>query len=102
MSNQELENKQLGLELNTEQQAPQSSLTKAYDKLNQYFDDQNQQQRAVEEARDILGESATTLTDEELYDLTNEMQFLVDTWIEEFERDVFEGKTLKDLLQLDI
>lgn len=102
MSNQELENEQLGLELDAKQHAPQSSLTKAYDKLNQYFDDQNQQQRAVEEARDILGESATPLTDEELYDLTNEMQFLVDTWIEEFGRDVFDGKTLKDLLQLDV
>lgn len=102
MSNKELENEQLGLELDAKQQVPLSPLTKAYDKLNQFFDDQNQQQRAVEEARDILGESATSLTDEELYDLTNEMQYLVDTWIEEFERDVFDGKTLKDLLQLDV
>lgn len=74
----------------------------AYDQINQFFSKENQQQKTVQEARDILGESAASLTDEEVYDLANEMQYLVDTWLEEFEKNIFDGKTLKDLLQLDL
>ncbi len=48
-----------------------------------------------------MGESASSLTDEKVYDLVVEMQYLVDTWLEEYEKDVFDGKTLKELIRLD-
>ena len=65
------------------------------------FVEQDQQQTAVKEARGILGETAEDLTDDQVYELVNEVQFLVDTWIEEFEKKVFEGKTLNEMLNLD-
>ncbi|MBI2600009.1 hypothetical protein HYW43_03775 [Candidatus Daviesbacteria bacterium] len=71
-----------------------------YDQLNQLFSDQNKQQKDIQEARDILGESAQDLTDNQVYDLVNEIQFLVDSWLEEYERKVFDGKTLNELLNL--
>jgi hypothetical protein len=71
-----------------------------YDQLNELFNDQDQQERAIQEARDILGDSAKNLDDSEVYDLVNEVQHLVDTWIEEFERETFDGKTLNELLDL--
>jgi len=71
-----------------------------YDQINGCFNNQNQQQRSVQEAREILGESADSLGDEELYELVTEMQFLVDVWVENYEKSVFDGKTLKELLQL--
>ena len=100
MNNQELENEQLGLVLDTKQQTSQFPLNNAYDKLNQFFDEKNQQQRSILEAREILGNSAGNLSDDEVFDLVNEVQYLVDSWIEEYEETVFDGNTLNVLLGL--
>ncbi len=81
---------------------PQASSQGIYDQINSHFNEQNHQQKTIEEARDILGEQAQQLTDEQIYDLVNEVQYLVDTWIEEYEKKTFEGKTLKELVQLDL
>ena len=73
-----------------------------YEKLNQLFSDQNQEQKTIQEARSILGDSAKNLTDEQVYNLVNEIQFLVDSWLEEFERNIFNGKTLNEVFHLHI
>lgn len=73
----------------------------AYEKLNQILEGQDQQEKTIQEARYILGDAADNLTDEQVYDLTNEVQFLVDSWLEEYERKVFDGKSLDELLQLN-
>jgi len=73
-----------------------------YEKLNELFSEQDQQQKTILEARETLGDSAKELTDEQVYDLATEMQHLVDTWLEEFERKTFDGKTLKELLNLEL
>ncbi len=72
-----------------------------YERLNQLFTEQDQQQRDILEAREILGDSAKDLSDSEVYDLINEVQFLVDSWLEEYERNVFDGKTLDEFLELE-
>lgn len=72
-----------------------------YDKLNQLFTEQDQQKNDTLEAREILGDSADALTDSQVYDLVNEVQYLVDSWLEEYEKQVFEGKTLNELIGLD-
>lgn len=73
-----------------------------YEQVHQNLKEQNEKQNTILEARDILGESSQSLTDEQVYDLVNEIQYLVDTWIEEYEKDVFDGKTLEELLQLKL
>ena len=73
-----------------------------YEQINQNFQDQSEKQKSVQEAREILGESAQDLTDDQVHDLVNEVQYLVDTWIEEYEQNIFDGKTLKEMLQLNI
>jgi len=35
-----------------------------------------------------------------LLNLVSEVQFLVDSWLEEFEKNVFEGKTLNEMFHL--
>lgn len=69
-----------------------------YDRLNQLFSEQDAQRKTIDEARNILSESAQTLTDEQVYDLITEVQYLVDSWIREYERKVFDGKTLDEFL----
>jgi hypothetical protein len=71
-----------------------------YDQINQLFNTKDQQEKSILEAREILGESAKDLTDNQVYDLLNEIQFLVDSWLEEYERNTFEGKTLDELIGL--
>lgn len=73
-----------------------------YDQINQLFNEQDNQQKTILEAREILGDSAKELTDEQVYDLVNEMQYLVDSWLEEFERKTFDGKSLNELLNLEL
>ena len=71
-----------------------------YDQLNQIFSEQDQEGKAVLEAREILGDSAKDLTDAQVYDLVNGVQFLVDSWLEEYEKDIFDGKTLDELINV--
>lgn len=80
---------------------PQTSSQGVYEQLNNYLSERDQQQKTVQEAREILGDSASNLSDDKVYDLVVEMQYLVDTWLEEFEKNVFDGKTLKELIRLD-
>lgn len=73
-----------------------------YDQINQLFNEQDNQQKAILEAREILGDSAKDMTDEQVFDLVTEMQYLVDSWLEEFERKTFDGKSLNELLNLEL
>lgn len=108
MSSSELVNTQLALKIdNTHTPIPKSaeplSLSDqkgAYDQLNQFFADQNQEQRSILEAREILGNVAKDLTDDQVFGLLNEIQYLVNCWLEEYETNVFDGKTLDELLGL--
>lgn len=72
-----------------------------YDKLNELFEDQNSQQRRVQEAREILGDSAKDLTDDQVFELVSNVQFLADIWEEEFEKEIFGGKTINELLGIN-
>lgn len=74
--------------------------TNSYDKLNQLFGDKAQEHKTILEAREILAKDAEKLSDEQVYNLVNEVQYLVDTWLEEFEKGVFNGKTLNELLNI--
>ena len=69
-----------------------------YDQINELFSNQDEQEKTILEAREILGDSAKDLADNQVYDLVTEVQFLVDSWLEDFERDVFDGKTLDEIV----
>lgn len=49
-------------------------------------------------ARSILGNIARKMSDDELKDACVEMQYLIETWLDEYERSIFDGKTLRELL----
>ncbi len=71
-----------------------------YEKINQIFTDQKEHEKTILEARETLGDSAKDLDDGQIHELVSEVQFLVDTWLEEYERKVFNGKTLEELIGL--
>lgn len=92
----------IGINPQSRRSESQANQQGVYDQLNQIFSEQDKEKKAVYEAREILGESASSLSDEQVYDLVNEVQYLTDTWLEEFEQKVFDGKTLKEILEIDI
>lgn len=55
------------------------------------------QSEKLHRAREILGELAKEYSDDELWKLVTEIQFLTDCWLDDFEREIFDGKTLTEL-----
>ena len=74
---------------------PQKSLRKSLDEL---FPEQKHEDRSIQEAKRILGRRADKFTQEQLKDTITEIKYLVSTWLDDFERELFEGQTLKELL----
>ncbi len=48
--------------------------------------------------RQTLGETSRSFSNEQIETITSEFQFLIDTWLDEYERNVFKGLTLKEVL----
>jgi len=98
-ADQGLDSSSLNTESNTSSTYSAYNPQGVYDQVNQFFSEQDKQRKTIQETREILGESAQSLSDEQIYDLKNEIQYLVDTWLEEFEKSIFDGKTLNELIQ---
>lgn len=58
-----------------------------------------QEERRVEKVRRMLGEDVRNLSDSELEVFLTKFNFLLDSWLDGYEQSVFDGKTLKELLQ---
>jgi len=48
--------------------------------------------------RKLLGKTAEDLSNEQIQCIVMEFQFLINNWLDEFEREVFGEKTLKEVL----
>lgn len=58
-----------------------------------------QQENKVLKARKILGEVAKNVTDEEIEVSLTKFEYLITAWLDEFERQNFEGKTLHEIVR---
>ncbi len=50
-------------------------------------------------ARQVLGETIKGVSDEQLNIFINELQYLLDGWFDTFEKQVFGGSTLREVLK---
>ncbi len=66
--------------------------------LNSIFPN-HQEETKIQKSRRILGEAVTEMTDEQLGIFLTEVQYLLDTWLDSFERDIFDGLTLKQVFR---
>ncbi len=66
--------------------------------LNALFPEQKQEEKELREVKAILGDLALTLTIDEIHTLISEIQYLVTVWLDSYERELFKGKTLKEVL----
>src|SRR5579864_8808199 len=65
--------------------------------LNSIFPQQSEENKIIR-TRKNLGETAKTLSDEQIECINTQFQFLIDSWLDEFEKDVFGGITLKEVI----
>lgn len=66
--------------------------------LTKIFPEQQYEEKSIQAAKEILGPITKELTPEELKCAVVEMQYLVETWLDDFERNTFDGLTLQELL----
>ena len=66
--------------------------------LDNLFPEQQFDEKSVQKAKEILGELTEQLTPDQFKDTVTEMQFLANSWLDDFERKIFKGLTLKELL----
>lgn len=65
--------------------------------LRSIFPQQSEENKTARTKR-LLGEIAHALSNEQIENINSEFQYLIDTWLDAFEKQVFEGKTLSQLL----
>ena len=58
----------------------------------------NQEENRIQKARKIMGVKIDSLTDEEIAIYLTEFQYLIDTWMDEYEKKLLNGKTLRETL----
>ncbi|HKC04393.1 MAG TPA: hypothetical protein VKC54_00755 [Patescibacteria group bacterium] len=51
---------------------------------------------SVEEARKTLGKVAEGMSDEQLQEQLAKMKYLIEGWLDQYERSIFDGKTLRN------
>lgn len=56
------------------------------------------EETAIIKIRRNLGEKAKTFSDEQVLHISYEFQFLINEWLDEYEKDLFNGMTLKEVL----
>lgn len=54
--------------------------------------------KEIEEVREKLGDTAKDMTDEQLRDQIAMMKYLSESWLDDYERTIFDGKTLNEVL----
>lgn len=65
--------------------------------LDKLFPEQEREEKNIKKAKQILGQLSEQFDDQQLKDLIAEVQFLTDSWLDDFERSIFEGLTLQEL-----
>ena len=57
-----------------------------------------EQDNIITKTRRHLGDIGKEMSDAEIKNLASEFQFLIDSWLDMFEKDTFQGKTLKEIM----
>ena len=66
--------------------------------LASLFPEQQYDDKRIKSAKHILGSITNELTQQQLLDIVSEISFLVESWLDDFEREIFNGLTLRELL----
>jgi uncharacterized protein involved in exopolysaccharide biosynthesis len=65
--------------------------------LNPFISQPNKESQ-IEKSRRILGEVASDLSDDDLQIFLTEIQYLINSWFDHYEKQIFNGQTLRQVL----
>ena len=77
---------------------PQELTKTLKESLDNLFPEQQYEEKNIQKVKEILGELAGEFTQAQLKDTVTEVRFLTETWLVDFERKIFGGLTLQELL----
>lgn len=80
------------------QQSPTSESKTISQSLNELFPEQEIENRNFKKTKEILGTLANEFSEAELRDVIAQVEYLAESWVDDFERDIFGGLTLKEVL----
>jgi len=66
--------------------------------IQEIFPEQEYDDKNIQKAKAILGDLANSFSKDDLRDVVAQVEYLAESWLDDFERDVFNGKTLNELL----
>ncbi|MEK7170867.1 MAG: hypothetical protein AAB774_01005 [Patescibacteria group bacterium] len=58
-----------------------------------------EEETRIDVARRVMGKIVAELSDDELEAYLTEFQFLIDSWFDSFEKQIFEGRKLEELIK---
>ena len=64
-----------------------------------YIFPESPEENKIQKARAVLGEIAHEIPDEELVIYITQFQYLLDSWLNEYEKQIFNDLTLQELLR---
>ncbi|KKT54203.1 hypothetical protein A2208_02295 [Candidatus Woesebacteria bacterium RIFOXYA1_FULL_43_16] len=66
--------------------------------IQDLFPEQEYEEKSIQLAKKALGSLSTEFSAEQLKTVITEVEFLTESWLDEFERQIFKGSTLQELL----
>lgn len=78
--------------------SPQKPAESLKESLDNIFPEQQREEKEIRQTKEILGVLADEFTQKQLRDVLAEVQYLAESWLDCFEREIFRGKTLQELL----
>ena len=85
--------------LQEESLAPILSHRKAFESSFNSLLPELQEESKIQQARGILGDTAKDMTDEELSVYLTQFEYLLEGWLDSYEKQLFNGLTLQQMLR---
>jgi len=77
---------------------PITQYGKTFETALQHIFPAKQEETRIQKARLIMGDDIKDLSDEDLDVYLTNFQYLIDSWLDEYEKQVFDNKTLKEIM----
>ena len=79
-------------------QIPDSHKFSTKETLDLMFPEQLREEKELIKVKLILGDLASGYSTQEFKEIVTEIQYLADSWLDDFEKSIFKGETLLELL----
>lgn len=69
--------------------------------LDDLFPEQKHEDKTIKRTKELLGNLVNKFSDYEIQTIATEIEYLCETWLDTYERTIFKGQTLNELLNTE-